>query len=255
MGRVLARLGRGARRIGGGLRRARPLTVIAAVLVIAVAGTAIYRSTRTAASPSTIDNTVRVGVHDGDSVPAYTEQSRARLAALTGSTPVYALVSLTGYVDPAAVARLSAGVDPVFALARDPIPDRQTELVRLATTHPPDDLRAAMRALASRKDTDARGSTNQAAAQSDPRLRALKESDAALEQAESQDYRNGCTCVYALVVRAAPATLRALAGRDGVRIVDPAPEVSDAVHAVFVAPLPEQVDLVVPPADTGVPPS
>jgi hypothetical protein len=48
--------------------------------------------------------------------------------------------------------------------------------------------------------------------------------------------------------------LRELADRGGFGTVDPAPEVTDAIHTVFVPARPEQVDRV-RPTDTGAPPS
>jgi hypothetical protein len=257
MSQVLARLARGARRIGGRLRRLRPLTIVALVLVVVVAGTETWRATRPAPPPPEIGSTVRVGVRDGDSVPAYAAQSRAELAALRADHPVYALVSLSGYVNPAGLATLvheAPAVAPLYAYARVPLPDRQTELVRLAATNLPDGLIAAMGSVAERKDADAATSTAQASTQTDPHLQALYRSDAVLDRAEAAAYRSGCACVYALVVRAVPAALVTLAGRPGVRIVDPAPEVVEPGRTVFVAPLPEQVDRVTPPPDTGLPP-
>jgi hypothetical protein len=44
------------------------------------------------------------------------------------------------------------------------------------------------------------------------------------------------------VVRGATAALSAFADLARVRVVDPAPEVTDPAQAVFVAPLPEEVD-------------
>jgi hypothetical protein len=244
---MTARLVRGARRLGW-------VTMLAWVVVLAVGAAAFWRFTRTDVTGPTFDDTVRVGVRDGDSVPAYAAASRAELAALPAEPAVYALVTLTGYVAPAGVAPLVAGTQPAYAYARVPLPDRQTELVRLGTTRPPVDLLSAMAAVAERKDAAARTDTGRAAAQTDARLRAIDETDAAVERAEAQAYRAGCACVFALVVRGTPAALRDLAGRPGVRIVDPAPEVRDPAHTVFAAPLPEQTGRVTPPPDTGLPP-
>ncbi len=256
---VGARLARGARRIGGRLRQVRLLTWLAAVLVVAVLATAVWQVTRP--DPS-VDlgggDSVRVGVRDGDSVPGYAASSRAELAGLHGDQPLYALVSLTRYDDPAGLATLvgaAPGVAPVYGYGRVPIPDRQTELVRLTSTHLPGDLLSSMRAVADRKSGDADRAMTRAGTESDPQLRQLDQSDAEVERAEAAAYRAGCACVYALVVRASPAALVSLAGRPGVRIVDPAPEVTDPDRAVFVAPLPEQVDLVTPPPDGGLPPA
>jgi hypothetical protein len=253
---VLARLARGARRIGGAIRQAPPLTLIAGVLVLAVLATLLWQATRPS-SPPPSSATVRVGVNDGDSVPAYAAQSRAELAKLAPGLSVYALVTFDSYQRPAGVATLvqADGLTAVQAYARVPLKDRQTEIVRLPAARLPDDLVAGMTAVATRKDATALAEQADAASATDVPRRELYLSEADVDQAEAAAYRSGCACVYAIVVRADPVVLRMLAGRKGVRIVDPAPEVTDPAHAVFVAPLPEQVNRVTPPKDTGLPAS
>jgi hypothetical protein len=145
----------------------------------------------------------------------------------------------------------SPGVVPIAAYARVPLPRRQTELVRLPANRVPDDIVAGMAAVADRKAEQAKA--DQARAGQDDGSRLLYESIAAVATQEAAGYRAACACVYALVVRATPVALTALAGRGGVRVVDAAPELTDVAHAVFVAPLPEQVDLVRPLPVDGVP--
>lgn len=222
---VAARLRRGARRLG-------PVGFAALGLVIAVAGTAGWRASR----PGSIDPgaaTVRVGVRDGDSIPVYVGTSQAELDHLASGGPeVYALVPLTSYLTPDAVAALLAGaggVRPVTAYARVPLPRRQTEIIRLALQRAPDDLVAGMDLVAARKDRE----------------------PGELAAAEAAAYRGHCACVYALVVRGSPAALRGLARLENVRAVDPAPEVVSLASAVFIAPLPEQSGRVAPPPDDG----
>lgn len=181
---------------------------------------------------------VRVGVRDGDRVPAYVESSRAELAGLRGERTV-ALVTLADYRGPDGAAALADGTDLLVALARVPLPGRQTELTRLPAASAAG-LAEAMSRVAERKLAEAQGYRSRGAT-----------GDAAVTVAEADAYRVGCACVYALVVRGEPESLRGLAARSGVRAVDPAPEVGDLDRAVFVAPLPEQRDVVRPPVDSG----
>jgi hypothetical protein len=279
---VLSRLARGARRIGRGVRRVagrgkvRPLVVAALVAVVAVLASVVWPAVigRTGESVSGLGggSTARVGVSDGDSVPGYLSAQReelVRLVARAPTKPVYALVSLEMYLTPRQIAAITAGagtssgpgpttspivslsVAPIAAYARVPLPRRQTELVRLPADRVPDDIVAGMTSVADRKAEQAKAYLTRASQDESSRL--LYESMAAVATAEAAGYRAACACVYALVVRATPVALTALAGRGGVRVVDAAPELTDIAYAVFVAPLPEQVDLVRPLPVDGVP--
>jgi hypothetical protein len=283
---VLSRLARGARRIGRGARRvagrgkARPLVVAALVAVVAVVASVVWPAVigRTGESVPSLGggSVVRVGVSDGDSVPGYLAAQREeliRLVARNPTTPVYALVSLETYLTPRQIAAITAGGDtspgptaspsvvPIAAYARVPLPRRQTELVRLPANRVPDDIVAGMARVADRKAEQAKAEqakaeqakADQARAGQDDGSRLLYESIASVATQEAAGYRAACACVYALVVRATPVALTALAGRGGVRVVDAAPELTDIAYAVFVAPLPEQVDLVRPLPVDGVP--
>jgi hypothetical protein len=84
-------------------------------------------------------------------------------------------------------------------------------------------------------------------------LRRVYDSGAAVAAAEATAYRSSCPCVYAAVIRATPAVLEEISTRPEVRAVDPAPEVRRLDRAVFLPPLPEQDDVVRPPADTALP--
>lgn len=215
---VGSRLRQGASRLG-------PLGWTALVLVVAVGATVLFQATRGEPAGTGGGSTVRVGVSDGDWIPGYVVTSRAELEHLTGAD-VYALVSFDTYLSPDGVAMVlgsSAVIRPAVAYARVPLPRRQTEIVRLAAQRVPQDLAAAMDAVAARSDAPA----------------------------EAAAYRTHCACVYALVVHGRPEALRDLAARASVRVVDPAPEVADLASAVFVAPLPEQADRVAPPPDDG----
>lgn len=261
--RLVPRLARGLTRLARTVGRwhVRPLTVVATVLVIAVAGTAAWRLAR--AEPGTSDGTSPhwVGVRDGDSVPGYVEAGRAELAALAAQAPVrpvYALVSFIRYLTPDQVRAVVATADDVASVrgyARVPLPQRQTERVELAAGRLPDDLLADMAIVADRKDTDTAAYDRLADNEPAEQLRRIYQSNADVSDAEAMAYRGGCACVFALLVRATPTALTALVRHGDVRVVDPAPDVDDADDAVFVAPLPEQVDRIEPPVDEFLPPA
>jgi len=247
-----ARLRRGGRRIGAALRRAHPLTVLAVAAVLAVAITVAAR----VAAPDRAGQfagtaPVRVGVSDGDSVPAYVESSRRELTELAEHQggPVYALVTLVSYTDPEGVAALLAAgtensrLSTVVALARVPLPGRQTEIVRLPAQRLPSDLQAGMAEVAQRKAADAASYAERAATEPDAARRALYVSTADVSEAESRAFAAGCACVYAIVVRGDVATLQALSEESKVRVVAPASDIIDLTRTVIVAPLPEHIDV------------
>jgi hypothetical protein len=257
--RVVPRLARGLHRLTAATRRyrlrLRPLTVVATVLLLAVAATGVWRLVRPERSTSGGTSPVWVGVRDGDSVPRYLEASRAKLSALAAAQPdepVYALVTFGRYLNPDQVRAVAAAVPditPLRGYARVPLTGRQTERVMLAAARLPADLIADMAAVAARKDADAdiyeRMATDEAGAQ----LRDIYNSNARVSRAEATGYRTACACVFALLVRATPGALTALANQPDVRAVDPADNVAAPDDAVFAAPLPEQTDRVEPPAD------
>jgi hypothetical protein len=257
--RVLPRLGRGLRRCYGALRRLRPLTVTAVVGVVVVGATFAWRMGEPAADGAGGGSAVRVGVRDGDSVEQYVAAGTAELARLTDQSPtepLYALVSFSAYLSPQRVGALAptpgADLATIAAYARVPVPRRQTELVRLPATQVPDDLVAAMGNVADRKAQDVVDYRSRAKEAAGTPAEVLYESNADLAGREADAYRHACACVFALVVRATPTTLTTLSRRDGVRVVDAAPEAVELARTVFVAPLPEQVGVVAPPADDGL---
>ncbi|SBT44657.1 hypothetical protein [Micromonospora auratinigra] len=203
----------------------------------------------------TVGEVTRVGVADGDAIPAYLRAGADELGRLDAPAPgSYALVSFAAYLTPAQAAT-ALGATPVSAvLARVPLPGRQTEIVRLAALRLPQDVVAGMAEVAGRKDREAadyRARAAAPAATADPALRRVYVDGASVATREAAAYRAGCACVYAAVVRDTPAGLRALAARAGVRGVDPAPEVTRLDRTVFTPPLPEQREVARPPADTG----
>ena len=251
---VVPRLARGLTRVRR--RRVRPLTIVAAVLLVAVAATGVWRLVRPEPGGGDGTSPLWVGVRDGDSVPRYIDAASAELSALAAAqpgSPVYALVSFREYRSPGEVAAIIAsvaGITPVHAYARVPLPDRQTQRVRLAAQRLPDDLVADMVRVADRKNGDA--ATYERMAQNEPgvQLKEIYRSNAEVSRAEANAFRDACACVFALLVRGSPDALTTLSGRPEVRVVDPAAAVADPDDAVFSAPLPEQTDRVQPPADS-----
>ena len=222
---------------------------LACALVVLVVAVAQRRDRRV--SDRTVGEVTRVGVTDGASIPAYLDAAGDELARLDAPGG-YALVSFGDYLTPARAAAALDGTRVSAVVARVPLPGRQTEIVRIAALRLPQDVVAGMAGVATRKDREAADYRSRAAATTvDPELRRVYDSGAEVAAREAQAYRTGCACVYAAVVSAAPDALRALAGRPGVRVVDPAPEVTRLDRTVFTPPLPEQRDVVRPPADTG----
>ena len=261
--KVVPRLARGLVRVGDAVRRwrVRPLTVVATALVIAVGATATWRLIRPEPGGSYGSSPGWIGVREGDSVPAYVESSRARLAAIVAKSPertVFALVSFREYLTPqqtASVVGAASGVGTVIWYGRVPLTGRQTELVSLPAQRLPDDLIAGMAGVAGRKDLDADTFETLAREQTDTSLQSIYASNAEVSRAEASAYRASCACVYALLVRAAPGVLLTLSGVAVVRAVDPAPDVNSPRDAVFSPPLPEHVDRVEPPPDESLPPA
>ncbi|WP_328344427.1 hypothetical protein [Micromonospora sp. NBC_00421] len=231
-------------------RQARWLVTAAVLAVGAVLLTVGWLARRPApVGDRTVGQVTRVGVLPGDSLPGYAIASRAELAALTAGA--YALVSFDSYLAPDRLPVLLADVEVAAVVVRVPLPGRQTEVVRLPAQLLPQDVTAGMAGLADRKDREAADQRIRAAGTTDPTSRRGYETGAQVARAEAAGYRSACACVYAAVVRAEAATLRALAGRGGVRVLDPAPEVTRLDRTVFLPPLPEQREVARPPADTA----
>ncbi|MEH0820598.1 hypothetical protein V6U88_05560 [Micromonospora sp. CPCC 205739] len=205
----------------------------------------------------TVGEVTRVGVRPGDDIPGYVRAAAAELAALPPSgspSGTYALVSFTSYLAPQELPRVLADAPVSEVVARVPLPDRQTEVVRLAAQLLPQDVVAAMATVAERKEREAADQRARAAT-AEGELHRVYATGAEVAVGEARAYRAGCGCVYAAVVRADAAVLRTLAARPGVRAVDPAPELRRLDRAVVIPPLPEQRDVVRPPADTALDPT
>ncbi|MCG5458851.1 hypothetical protein PSH03_004613 [Micromonospora sp. PSH03] len=263
--RLLPPLTRAVARLGDRSARSGVLSWAAVLSAAAVLGTAVWAVDDTPVGDRTVGEVTRVGVADGDSVPGYLRSAAADLAALPGSAPApeggtYALVTLDAYLPPQRLATVLGDVGVSTVFGRVPLPGRQTEIVKIPALRVPDDVVAGMEQVAARKETEAADYRARAAAVDGdgPGERELREqyaSGAEVAAAEATAYRTGCACVYAAVVRATPVALRGVATRPDVRAVDPAPEVYRLDRTVFTPPLPEQRDVVRPPADTGPSPA
>ncbi|RKN18807.1 hypothetical protein D7147_15390 [Micromonospora musae] len=257
--RLLPLLSQAVARLGETSARSRVLAGTALLSVTAVLLTAVWAADDRPVGDPTVGEVTRVGVVDGDSVPGYLRAAAADLATLAepAATPAdgtYALVSLDSYLAPQGLDAVLGDVSVAAVFGRVPLPGRQTEIVRIPAQRVPEDVIAAMAEVAARKDREAADYRARVAATTgDAELRQLYASGAEVADAEAAAYRAGCACVYAAVVRAQPATLRAVASRRAVRAVDPAPEVHRLDRTVFTPPLPEQRDVVRPPADAALP--
>ncbi|MGN9808669.1 hypothetical protein ACTMSW_04845 [Micromonospora sp. BQ11] len=260
--RLLTRLSGAVTRLGQGPARPRVLPSAALLSCLAVVLAAVWTTGERPIGDRTVGEVTRVGVAAGDSIPGYVRSAAADLAALETAAPepgdgTYALVSFTSYLTPQRAAAVFGDVPVTAVFGRVPLPDRQTEIVRIAAQRLPDDVVAGMADLAVRKDREAADYRDRAAAlggggPAERELRQLYVSGAQVAEAEAVAYRSGCACVYAAVIRAGAGTLRGVASRAEVRVVDPAPEVRRLDRAVFTPPLPEQREVASPPADKGL---
>lgn len=242
-----------------GRSRSARLTWVALLCAAAVLLAAAWTGRREPVVDRTVGEVTRVGVTAGDPIPDYLRAAAAELAGLADPAPPapgsYALVSFSAYLTPQRAAGALGGLPVSAVVARVPLPGRQTEIVRIAALRLPGDVVAGMTQVAERKDREAadhRARAAAPAAAADPELRRVYETGAQVSAAEAAAYRTACACVYAALVRAPAARLRALATRPGVRVVDPAPELVRLDRAVLTPPLPEQRDVARPPADDGL---
>ncbi|WP_433377522.1 hypothetical protein ACQPZX_10010 [Actinoplanes sp. CA-142083] len=241
----------------------RAVIGLAVVSAFALLLAAIWVSQHDDASPSeNPGDLVRVGVVQGQSVPGYLDHAREELSALTDpSAPAagdtWALVSLTNYVTPGALPALLDGAGVAQVYTRVPLAGKHTQVVRIPVYRLPADVMSGMLDAALQRDQEkaeylqlGRRLTGDDA--NVARARRAYESAAAQAGAEADAYRSGCACVFAAVIRAAPAALQVVADRPGVRGVDPAPEVRRLDHTEFRPPLPEQ-DGTIPAEPSGSP--
>jgi hypothetical protein len=262
--RLLPPLGRGLARLGHGPVRLRVLTGVALLSSAAVLVTAVWAAERRPVGDPTVGEVTRIGVVEGQSIPGYVASTRGELAELlaapsTGpAVRTYALVALAAYLGPDRLAPVLAGAEVTEVFARVPLPQIQTEIVRIPAARLPGDVTEGMLRVAEEKDREVQDYRRRSAAVtgSGDRAEGLRrwyDSGAEVASAEATGYRSRCSCLYAAVVRADAATLDRIAHRSEVRAVDPAPEVTRLDRAVFSPPLPDQHDVVRPPADSQLP--
>lgn len=252
--RMLPPLTRGLSRIGTAPSRLRIMTGLAlasaAVLLIAV-----VRAADHGPLPEPTGDLVRVGVVEGQSVSGYLRVSRGELAALlpvSGSPAAgetWALVSLTGYLAPDKLQAALSGMAVAEVYARAPLPAVRTAVVKIPVYRLEQDVVVGMLNAALARDqeqADYRKLGDQLTGDgvNEMRLRRAYDSAAQTAAAEAAAYRAHCACLFAAVVRAAPAALDQLAGRAEVRVVDPAPEVRSLNRTEFRPVLPEQTTTV-----------
>lgn len=226
-------------RILTGLAIASAATLLVAVIWLSEPG-----PPTTGAAP----DVVRVGLVEGQSVRGYLDSSEDELAALDRSGRVadtWALVTLGAYVPPDRLPPILTGVAVAQVYARVPLPTAPTAVVRIPAYRIPQDVVDGMRATAALRDQERadelqlqRRVTGDTPA--DSRLRQAYATAARVAEAEAAAYRSACACVFAAVVRASPAALTSVAGRDEVRAVDPATELTSLDGVEFDPPRPEQ---------------
>jgi hypothetical protein len=260
IGRALARLGRGARRL-------RAVRIGAVVVSLAVVLVAVYAAGRSPAANNTPSGAiVSLGVQPGGSIPDYVTTSRAKLRAVIAGNPTttrapefYALVSFSAYLPPDRLTSVLAGPPLQVTNVFMRVPSKfQTAIIKINAFTLPQDVTRAMAATATEKAHDVqdfemlyaqvKGSTAE-----DETLRATYRLGATVAASEEVAYRGDCACVYAAVVYATPAALGALAARPDVRVVEPAPAQQLLDRAVFRPPFPDQ-DGLAPGSDPSAAP-
>jgi len=205
--------------------RAKAVTaagLAATAAAIVVVGFTTHEQAKPRQGAAGPESLVRVGVAGGQSIPSYLASSRSELKSLAAQAPsvpgeVYALVSLEGYLAPGRLTPVLGGIAVAEVYARVPLPQRETEIVRIPAVRIPEDVVSGMRQLAVKKENEADGLRELAAKLSEvntaeAQLREGYLAGAAVAQAEAEAYRAGCTCVYAAVVRASPVVLEHVAG-------------------------------------------
>lgn len=191
--------------------------------------------------------TTGLGPEPGQPVAEHLAEASQALSALVQSdpdTPRLALIHLEQYTDPERTATAVAGVEPLLALVRVPLPGVQTSVATVTARNLPEDLVLAMSSLAPRRLAVAE--TDEAGAPTGPEGQAQRDS-AAAARLEASQLQGGCACVGGVVVRATPRQLEVLEGRPGLRGVVPGPPGVAPESLVLRPLLPEQTDVATPP--------
>ncbi len=253
--RMLPPLTRGLARIGTAPSRLRVMTALAVASAVALLVTVVRVADHGPQPDNPTGDVVRVGVVEGQSVAGYLRSSRGELAALLPASgapaagETWALVSLTAYLAPDKLQAIFAGIPVAEVYARAPLPGIRTQVVKIPVYRMSPDVVAGMLNAALARDQEQAdyrklGTELEGDGVNELRLRRAYDSAAQTAALEAAAYRAHCACLFAAVVRTAPATLEALAGRAEVRVVDPAPEVRRLDRTEFRPVLPEQVTTV-----------
>ncbi|MGA5300688.1 hypothetical protein ACPCHT_12205 [Nucisporomicrobium flavum] len=251
--RMMPWAARGLSRGGAGAFRQRLLTGLALAGAAAMLITVVTITDRGPGVDNPPGDVVRVGVVEGQPVPAYLRSSRGELAALLPSSgsPVagetWALVSLAAYYPPDRLPGVLDGAAVAQVYARAPLPDVRTQVVKISVYRMPQDVVSGMLDAALARDQEQAdyrklGGELKGDGVNEVRLRRAYDTAARTAAAEAAAYRSQCACVFAAVVRAAPVALNRLAERPEVRVVDPAPEVRRLDRTEFRPVLPETPD-------------
>lgn len=260
LGRVGHRLSRGLRRLTGSdperplSTRARLIVAAAAVVVLAVAALVVIRVYAPEEERTASTEVVRVGPTSGENVEAYADRAGSALEN-AGSGSIIALVSLTAYQRPADLVGLVSSYKVLKVYARVPADNIQTRVDSYPVITAAVDIPAGMTRLSLARAQEANQEKADAAKIADPRQRKLATDNALISQGEAAAYRDGCACLYGVVVSAPADRLQELAQRTGIRVVEPAERVKDVSRGVFVPLQPEQKDVVEPPSDPDLAPS
>lgn len=175
---------------------------------------------------------------------SYLRERRQALAAADGDEERIAVVSLGDYLTGEEAAAVLEGVEVLELRLRVPAEEQDPFAAEVGDEAIPDVVAAAVR--------DVRDEV----ASEEEQIRELLESGTVDDPEYEEFYRaeldrlaairslidSGAATVYGAVVRGTVADLRAVAARDGVRLVDPAPGGVDPDASVFEAILPERGD-------------
>jgi hypothetical protein len=250
--------------VGDGVRAQPALAgstaaVLVAALVLAIAGGPGGPPDESATPIAPVTPVPAVGTTlgpaPGTSVATYLVKAAADLRHfddVSRGKPGYAVIDLDRYVSPAVAERLFAGQKLVRAYARVPGGRLPTQVHAI----PLEDNFALLDEgmLASGRLATATAKTFQVLvtqlSPSTPNARQLKARYSLQEQASSYEGQRlsrpaTCSCVFAVVVKAAAVQLAAMARTPGIRIVDPAPPTT-SIDALTVFPLEPEVRTVVP---------
>lgn len=151
--RVVPMLASALRRAAGGRHRRGVLAAVGMTLAVAVVLAAVLSAREALPGRGHAAGTpLRVGVSDGDSIPAYVAGARERLAGV--DRPTLALVSLAAYLGPDRLGPLLENARPSRVYLRVPLPGISTEVIAVDVRQLPGDVVAGMDAAAVRKEEE-----------------------------------------------------------------------------------------------------